>query len=143
MEKNAASILTAIYPESVTLNLFQGPLRGYTPLVKAEKNPCVYILASQPHGSLYIGVTSDLLKRLYQHRNAVMPGHTSKYAIYRLVHFEMFGDMERAIAREKQLKNWHRPWKINLICAENPEWVDLAVGLGLPSIAKGRRTSRP
>ena len=104
MEKNAASILTAIYPDAVTLNLFQGPLRGYNPLVKEEKHPCVYILASQPHGSLYIGVTSDLFKRLYQHRNNVMPGHTSKYAIYRLVHFEMFGDMERAIAREKQLK---------------------------------------
>jgi putative endonuclease len=64
------------------------------------------------------------------------PGHASKYAIYRLVHFEVFGTMEIAIAREKQLKNWHRAWKINLINAENPLWVDLAVGLGLPPIAQ-------
>jgi putative endonuclease len=64
------------------------------------------------------------------------PGHASKYAIYRLVHFEVFGTMETAIAREKQLKNWHRAWKINLINDGNPHWVDLAVGLGLPPIAQ-------
>ena len=102
--------------------------------MKQEKQPCVYILASKPYGSLYIGVTSDLLKRLSQHRGELMLGHTSKYAIYRLVRFEILGTMDLAIAREKQLKNWHRPWKINLINAENPHWVDLAVGLGLPPI---------
>ncbi|MBL0925335.1 MAG: GIY-YIG nuclease family protein [Sphingomonadaceae bacterium] len=101
-----------------------------------EKQPCVYILASRHYGSLYIGVTSDLIKRLSQHRNSLLPGHTSKYAIYHLVHFEVFGTMEAAIAREKQLKNWHRQWKINLINAGNPHWLDLAVRLGLPPIGR-------
>jgi putative endonuclease len=86
---------------------------------------------------LYIGVTSDLLKRLSQHRGDLTPGHTSRYAIHSLVHFEAFGTMEAAIAREKQLKNWHRAWKINLVNAANPHWVDLAVGLGFPPIAQG------
>ncbi|MEP7349695.1 MAG: GIY-YIG nuclease family protein [Sphingorhabdus sp.] len=105
--------------------------------MRLDKQPCIYILASGLYGSLYIGVTSDLLKRLSQHRGSLLPGHTSKYAICRLVHFEVFGTMEAAIAREKQLKNWHRPWKINLINAENPHWIDLAVGLGLPPIGQG------
>ena len=99
-----------------------------------DKQPCVYILASQPRGTLYIGVTSDLLARLYQHRNRTMPGFTSRYGVYRLVRFEMFGDMEGAILREKQLKRWHRQWKINLIEQENPHWIDLAVGLGFDPI---------
>jgi len=103
--------------------------------VRQEKQPCVYILASQPYGTLYIGVTSNLIQRLYQHRNNQMPGHTSKYAVYRLVRFEMLGDMTSAIAREKQIKNWHRSWKINLIESENSQWVDLAVNLGLPPIS--------
>jgi putative endonuclease len=111
--------------------------------VSDEKNPCVYILASKLYGSIYIGVTSDLLKRLTQYRTKVTPGHATKYAIYRLVHFEMFADMPTAIAREKQLKNWHRPWKINLINAENPHWADLAVGLGLPPIAQPARRNGP
>jgi putative endonuclease len=108
-----------------------------------EKNPCVYILASKLYGSIYIGVTSDLMKRLSQHRGNLLPGHTSKYAIHRLMHYEMFADMVTAIAREKQLKNWHRPWKINLINEVNPEWVDLAVGLGLPPIGQGVRRDGP
>ena len=94
------------------------------------------MLASKHYGSLYIGVTSDLLKRLSQHRGGLTSGHTSKYAIYRLVHFELFGGMEAAITREKQLKNWHRAWKINLINSGNPHWVDLAVGLGFPPIGR-------
>lgn len=111
--------------------------------MREEKQPCVYILASKLYGSLYIGVTSNLTQRLSQHRNRLLPGHTSKYAIYRLVHFEMFRDMPTAIAREKQLKNWHRPWKINLINAENPEWIDLAVGLGLPPLEQSNRRNGP
>jgi len=107
--------------------------------VPIERNPCVYILASGHYGTLYIGVTSDLMKRLWQHRNGVTPGFTSRYSVYRLVHFEMFGDMERAIAREKQLKNWRREWKINLINGVNPEWRDLAVGLGLEPMAPRKR----
>ena len=100
-----------------------------------ERQPCVYILASRAYGTLYIGVTSDLIGRLWQHRNNALPGFTSKYQVHQLVRFELFGDMERAILREKQLKRWHRQWKINLIESENPQWVDLAVGLGLPAIA--------
>jgi putative endonuclease len=106
--------------------------------MRYERNPCVYILASKHYGTLYIGVTSDLLGRMWQHRNSATPGFTSQYKVHRLVHFEMFGDMDRAIAREKQLKNWHRPWKINLINAENPHWIDLAVGLGLPPLAPAK-----
>ena len=116
--------------------MFQGPFVSYTYEMKQEKQPCVYILASKLYGALYIGVTSDLMKRLSQHRQHLTPGHTSKYAIYRLVHFEVFSTMDAAIAREKQLKNWHRPWKINLINAENPHWIDLAVGLGFPPIGQ-------
>lgn len=99
-----------------------------------EKQPCVYFLASGHYGTICIGVTSDLMKRLWQHREGVLPGFTSDHTVKRLVHFEMFGDMERAIRREKQFKNWRRQWKINLINAVNPEWRDLAVGLGFTSL---------
>jgi putative endonuclease len=98
------------------------------------KQPCTYVLASRHYGTIYIGVTSDLIARIYQHRAGVTRGFTSRYAVYRLVRFEMFGDMNTAIVREKQLKNWHRPWKINLIESDNPQWVDLAPGLGLPPL---------
>ena len=96
------------------------------------KQPCVYVLASQPYGTLYIGVTSDLIARTYQHRAGEVKGFTSKYGVVRLIRFELFDTMHDAIAREKQLKRWHRQWKINLIESENPHWVDLAPGLGLP-----------
>jgi putative endonuclease len=95
-----------------------------------ERNPCVYILASGRCGTLYIGVTSNLLQRLHQHRSGEVPGFTTRHAVYRLVRFEMFEDMERAIAREKQLKNWHRDWKLNLIEQDNADWHDLALDLG-------------
>ena len=129
-----------IKPFFVTLNLFQGPSVGTPRGMPCERNPCVYILANGHYGALYIGVASNLLQRLVQHREGLLPGFTSRYKVYRLVHFEMFGDMKRTIAREKQLKNWRRQWKINLINAENPEWRELAVGLGLESLApRGRR----
>ena len=96
-----------------------------------EKQPCVYILANGKHGTLYIGVTTDLAARLHQHREGLIKGFTSRYGINRLVHFEMFEDMPNAIHREKQLKKWRRDWKLNLIEASNPGWVDLAEGLGL------------
>ena len=108
-----------------------------------ERDPCVYILASGHYGTLYIGVTSDLLGRLWQHRNEVIPGFTKRYKVHRLVHFEMLGDMAGAIAREKQLKRWHRQWKINLLERENPHWADLAVGLGLPPLAPSERKNGP
>jgi putative endonuclease len=106
--------------------------------MREERQPCVYILASGVYGTLYIGVTSNLTGRLWQHRNNALPGFTARYGVHRLVRFELFGDMERAIVREKQLKHWHRGWKINLIESENPRWVDLAVGLGLPPPASRR-----
>ncbi|MET0239529.1 MAG: GIY-YIG nuclease family protein [Sphingobium sp.] len=99
-----------------------------------ERQPCVYILASKPYGTLYVGVTSDLLGRIYQHRTGSVPGFTSRYAVHSLVRYELFGNMEAAILRKKQLKRWHRQWKINLIESDNPQWVDLAPGLGLPAL---------
>jgi putative endonuclease len=95
-----------------------------------ERQPFVYILASRRRGTIYIGVTSDLPARLWHHRNGTHGGFTSKYRVYRLVHLEPLDDMRSAIAREKQLKRWHRQWKINLIEEQNPHWSDLAVGLG-------------
>lgn len=99
-----------------------------------SKQPCTYILASGPLGTIYVGVTSDLLARLYQHRSGEVPGFTSRYGVARLVRYEMFDDMASAIAREKQLKRWHREWKINLIESDNPHWEDLAVGLGFDPV---------
>ena len=98
------------------------------------KQPCVYLLASQEYGPLYIGVTSDLIARLYHHRSGEVKGFTSKYRFHRLVRFEQFETMHDAISREKQLKRWHRQWKINLIEAENPQWADLAPALGMPPL---------
>ena len=95
-----------------------------------NREPCIYILASDRNGTIYIGVTSDLVKRLYQHRSGEVPGFTSRYGITKLVRFELFGDMVSAIAREKQLKNWRREWKLNLIERDNPDWDDPALGLG-------------
>jgi len=97
--------------------------------------PCVYILASGYNGALYVGVTSNLIGRLLQHREGTFDGHTRKYGIYRLVYFEVGDSMEGAIAREKQLKRWRREWKRNLIERQNPAWNDLAVGLGLEPLA--------
>ena len=102
-----------------------------------DREPFVYILASRFRGTLYVGVTSDLTQRIQQHRSGSCPGFTKKYAVYRLVHFEPFGDMESAIAREKQLKRWHRQWKINLIEEKNPHWEDLAVAFGFERLAEG------
>ena len=112
------------------LNLFQHPVSGTLHTMPTEKQPCAYILASKPFGTLYIGVTSDLVARLWQHREGAIEGFTKRYAVHRLVHFEMFDTMEAAIRREKQLKNWRRDWKLNLISRENPDWRDLAIGLG-------------
>jgi putative endonuclease len=93
------------------------------------KQPCVYILASREYGTLYVGVTSNLIARLWQHRNGEVKGFTSKYRVHRLVPFEQFATMHDAISREKQLKRWHRQWKINLVESENPQWADLAAAL--------------
>jgi putative endonuclease len=95
-----------------------------------DKSPFVYILASQFRGTIYIGVTSDLPRRIWEHRSGVRSKFPARYAVYRLVYCEAFGDMDSAIAREKQLKRWHRQWKVNLIEADNPHWLDLAVDMG-------------
>ena len=90
------------------------------------KQPAVYILASKRNGTLYPGVTSDLVKRVWQHKNNVNPGSfTSKYNLHKLVYFETFESIEEAIEREKQLKRWHREWKLNLIKSVNPTFRDL------------------
>ena len=95
-----------------------------------ERQPCVYVLASGHYGTLYTGVTSDLLARIYQHREDIIGGFTVRYSVKRLVYFEMHEDMPTAIAREKTIKKWPRQWKINLIEERNPTWADLAVGFG-------------
>ncbi|MFU8833622.1 MAG: GIY-YIG nuclease family protein [Wenzhouxiangella sp.] len=89
------------------------------------KLPCVYILASKRNGTLYVGVTSNLVKRVWEHKNNLVEGFTQKYDVHQLVWYEVHEEMESAIAREKQLKGWRRAWKISLIEQENPEWIDL------------------
>ena len=90
-----------------------------------DKQPATYILASDRNGTLYIGVTSDLIGRVWQHREHVVEGFTSKYEVTRLVWYEMHGTMEEAITREKRIKKWNRNWKIRLIEDKNPYWNDL------------------
>jgi len=90
-----------------------------------EKLPCVYILASKRNGTLYTGVTSDLVKRVYEHKNGLADGFTKKYKVHHLVYFELHEDMYAAISREKQIKKWNRAWKLDLIEKSNPEWKDL------------------
>jgi putative endonuclease len=89
------------------------------------KNPCVYILASSRCGTLYIGVTSDLVARVWHHKNDVVDGFTKKYSVHTLVWFEQHATMESAIGREKVIKTWKRNWKVELIQAVNPDWRDL------------------
>ena len=85
----------------------------------------VYILASKRNGTLYTGVTSDLIKRIHEHKNDLVPGFTQKYSVHTLVYFESTEDSCSAITREKQIKKWRRAWKLELIEAGNPEWKDL------------------
>lgn len=85
----------------------------------------VYILASDVRGTLYIGVTNDIVRRVSEHREKTVKGFTSRYGVSRLVHFEVFEEIERAIQREKRMKKWKREWKVNLIERLNPEWHDL------------------
>ena len=85
----------------------------------------VYILASRKDGAIYIGVTNDIVRRVYDHRTKAVPGFTSKYNITRLVWFDIYDDPISAISREKELKKWRRAWKVQLIEAQNPDWNDL------------------
>jgi len=90
-----------------------------------SKKYYIYIMATKRDGMLYIGVTSDLIKRVYEHKNDMVDGFTHKYHIHSLVYFEITEDVNSAISREKQLKKWNRAWKIALIEKNNPEWRDL------------------
>jgi len=89
------------------------------------KQPCVYILASKRNGTLYVGVTSNLVQRVWQHKNDLAEGFTKKYGVHTLVWFEAHETMESAIAREKAIKDWRRAWKLDLIESANSEWRDL------------------
>ena len=85
----------------------------------------IYILASRKHGTLYIGITNDLVRRIYEHKNNILPGFTKRYKVHMLVYYETFEDSYNAIVREKRLNKWNRAWKIRLIEENNPEWRDL------------------
>ena len=89
----------------------------------------VYILASRRNGTLYVGVTNDLVRRVHEHREGLVPGFTKKYGVKFLVYFEYHTDITAAIEREKRLKRWHRKWKLDLIEADNPQWRDLWIEL--------------
>jgi putative endonuclease len=107
-----------------------------------ERQPCVYILASGFLGTLYVGCTSDLVGRLFQHREGWTRGFTSEHDVKRLVWYEMADSMDAAIAHEKRLKRWRREWKIALIEQANPHWSDLAIGLGLAPVPHPPQPSR-
>ncbi len=101
-----------------------------------ERSPCVYLLATSFHGTLYTGVTSNLVGRIFQHREQITKGHTARYGIKRLVWFEVHDTMEAAIIREKQIKRWVRPYKYALVEAANPAWRDLAEDYGFEPLLR-------
>jgi putative endonuclease len=101
-----------------------------------QREQVVYLLASSRAGTLYAGVTSNLMKRLHEHRSNAVAGFTERYGIHRLVWYEQHATMEAAIRREKQIKKWNRDWKLNLIERDNPEWLDLAIGLGFEPLER-------
>lgn len=98
------------------------------------RQPCVYILTRRRNGTFYIGVTSDLMARMYPHRGGITGGFTSEHRVLMLVYYEMHATMAEAIRREKAVKRWKREYKLNLIERDNPDWQDLAVGLGFPPL---------
>ncbi len=85
----------------------------------------LYILASRRYGTLYTGVTSDIVKRVYEHKEKILEGFSKEYDVIRLVYYEIHNDVTEAIIREKRIKRWHRDWKISLIEKDNPDWIDL------------------
>ena len=90
-----------------------------------NKQPAVYILANKRNGTIYVGVTSDLVMRIGEHKNNMVEGFTKRYQVHQLVWYEVHESMESAIIREKRLKNWKRAWKLQLIESKNPDWMDL------------------
>jgi putative endonuclease len=110
--------------------LASSPAQAGDPVITApsmgkKKIFWVYILASRIGGTLYIGVTNDLVRRVFEHRSEVMQGFTKRYGVHRLVYFEQFSDIDSVIRREKRLKKWNRAWKVRLIEEANPNWDDL------------------
>ena len=101
-----------------------------------ERQPCVYILASGRNGTLYVGATSNLVGRVMQHRDGVFDGFTKRHGIVRLVWYDTADTMLDAFASEKRTKKWPRDHKLNLIERDNPDWSDLAIGLGLPPLRR-------
>jgi len=93
------------------------------------KQPAVYILTSKRNGTLYIGVTSDLQKRIWEHQHDLVEGFSKRYRVHRLVYYELHENMVSAITREKQMKKWNRAWKLKLIEGQNPNWTDLWAGI--------------
>jgi len=89
------------------------------------KNPCIHLMASRRNGTLYVGVTSDLVKRVWQHKVDMVDGFTKRYGVHTLVWYEAHDSMESAIRREKPIKEWKRKWKLELVEKDNPEWKDL------------------
>ena len=102
--------------------------------MRPDFQPTVYLLASRRNGTLYIGVTSDILQRIHQHREGTFGGFTTRHAVHRLVWFEQHATMEHAITREKRLKKWERAWKLKLCEQANPTWRDLAEDFGFPPL---------
>lgn len=102
--------------------------------MQREFSPTTYLLASKRNGTLYVGVTSNLLTRIHQHREGTFEGFTNRHGVKRLVWFEQHATMEHAIIREKRIKKWERAWKLRLIEESNPDWRDLAENFGFPPL---------
>lgn len=102
--------------------------------MQREFSPTTYLLASARNGTLYVGVTSNLLGRIHQHREGTFKGFTDRHGVKRLVWFEQHATMEHAITREKRIKKWERAWKLRLIEEGNPDWRDLAEDFGFPAL---------
>jgi putative endonuclease len=120
----------------MTTALRTGAPRATLHPMSRDRQPCVYILASGRNGTLYTGVTSDLLARLYQHREGITGGFAAAHRAVTLVYFEMHDEMEFAIRREKSIKKWQRQFKLNLIERNNPDWRDLALDLGFAPLRR-------
>jgi len=105
-------------------------MAGLVPAIHADETRCmragyVYFLTNRPNGTLYVGVTSNILRRVAEHRKGMLDGFTKQYDLKRLVYFEVFDDVRAAIQREKNIKHWSRTWKVRLILKSNPNWDDL------------------
>ena len=116
------AVVRAVHPAPDTVVPANAGIHGRHSLAK---RPTVYILASRPNGTLYVGVTSDPVKRIREYRNGLIRGFTKRYGVHRLVYLEVHGNMSEAIRREKRIKKWRRVWRMELIAETNPLWQDL------------------